>query len=122
MRKIAEPFSTTTIADGEDRRRQLDGFVHGCKVLGTAGDRYEGGTSSRRVGRGVTPSRTLAAYSATKAAGPDLSESLVSDFVQGIGSRRSAPASSTPRSPGRLGTWHLRTRAKQRSSAARISQ
>ncbi|HVX68149.1 MAG TPA: SDR family oxidoreductase [Mycobacteriales bacterium] len=86
---IAGRFLDTTAADWE---RIVDinllGVVHGCRLFGAAmADRLEGGYIVNVASAAAfTPSRMLAAYSATKAAVLMLSESISAEFGDyGIG-------------------------------------
>jgi len=86
---IAGPFLDTSAADWEKIVGiNLLGVVHGCRLFGTAmADRYEGGHIVNVASAAAfTPSRTLAAYAATKAAVLMLSESLGAELAdRGIG-------------------------------------
>jgi NAD(P)-dependent dehydrogenase (short-subunit alcohol dehydrogenase family)/pimeloyl-ACP methyl ester carboxylesterase len=86
---IAGPFLDTTAADWE---RIVDinllGVVHGCRLFGTAmAERREGGHIVNVASAAAfTPSRTLGAYAATKAAVLMLSECLRAELDHdGIG-------------------------------------
>ena len=86
---IAGKFLDTTAADWQ---RIVDinllGVVHGCRLFGAAmADRLEGGYIVNVASAAAfTPSRMLAAYSATKAAVLMLSESIGAEFADyGIG-------------------------------------
>lgn len=86
---IAGAFLDTTATDW-DRivGINLMGVVHGCRLFGSAmADRYEGGHIVNVASAAAfTPSRTLSAYSATKAAVLMLSESLGAELrPRGIG-------------------------------------
>lgn len=86
---IAGPFLDTGAADWEKIVGvNLMGVVHGCRLFGAAmADRYEGGHIVNVASAAAfTPSRTLSAYAATKAAVLILSESLGAELVgKGIG-------------------------------------